>query len=78
MKFLKVAKWWAVFTILWWGIIFVAIILSPINGDSQRVIPLSPREGAEYLAQTYGLGLYIALSVILIIVTSLSVCKKRK
>ena len=78
MKFLKVFTGWAIFSFLWWLFMFVIIFSSSRNASDGGFMTVSPRAGAEYLVQTYGLGAYVIISIILIVFKSLIIYKKKK
>ena len=57
---------------------FVVIFFSSPSASVGGFMNISPRAGTEYMVQTYGLGLYVILSIVLIIFKSLQVYKKKK
>ncbi len=77
MKLLNVFTWWATFTIVWWAMTF-ALVFSSSTNDGVGYISISSRAINTYLAQTYGLGAYVILSILLITVRAFQVYKKKQ
>jgi hypothetical protein len=76
MKFLKILGWWALFSVIFWGGACLWIYsLSPAPVTNGWV-GISPRGGGEYIVQTYGVWLYIIVSIVLVVV--LRIFKKSK
>ncbi len=71
MKYLKGLKLWFLFSIVWWIISIIWILHYPLKGDVGRYIPLSPRNAAVSIVLTYGLVLYVILTILIIIISNL-------